>query len=264
MTAYSNIATMNRSFQFAAPYVALISFIIFAVSIYKRNDFTQTLKALPELSSEPKQSPINRPAFLTEYNKETFEVIPKYDYEIYGLVVSYRLHDANGSTMIHDLNKDHLNVADFCVVWGTSADPQLLKAMEFSNGQFTCNYGASSHQVWEDFNHNQLSNNHLLATDENIRSAIDRIRIGDQIHIKGWLSHYVNPMGYERGTSTTRTDTGNGACETVFVNEIHILQSMSTEWRHLIWLSFLSLSAALWTIYHTPVVARQYEKSKNK
>ena len=214
---------MNHLTSKSAPYIALISLFVVIISFTKRNDFTDSLEILSALNQEPAQSLINQPAFYADYNDETFEIIPKYDYELFGLVVSYRLHDANGSTMIHDLTKDHLNVADFCVVWGTSADTKLLQNMDFSNGQFTCQY-SGSHTVWDKFNHEQLSNNHLLALDENIREQIDEVKIGDQIRIKGWLSHYINPVGSERGTSIVRTDTGNGACETIFVNEIELLK----------------------------------------
>lgn len=263
LNAYSNIAAMNRSFQFVAPYIAIISFVVLAISVYKRNDFSTTLKPLPALSQEPKQTPINQDPFETTYNNETFKIMPRFEYEIYGLVVSYRLHNANGTSMLHDLNKDHLNVADFCVVWGESADPHLLKNMDFSSGQFTCNYSSSSRQIWESFKHEKLSNNHLLATDEMIRNQIDQVRIGDQIYIKGRLAHYTNPLGFERRTSTVRTDKGNGACETLLVDEIQIIKSMGSQWRNLIWLALLSLCVALWVIYHTPINADQFGKNNS-
>ncbi len=252
---------MNRLTSTLVPYIALFSFFVLIVSFYKRNDFTSSLETVGALNQEPEQNIINQPPFFADYNDETFEIIPKYDYELYGLVVSYRLHDASGSTMIHDLTKDHLNVADFCVVWGTSADSTLLKDMEFSNGQFTCQY-SGSHAVWDKFNHDQLSNNHLLALDDNIRKQIDKVNIGDQIRIKGWLSHYVNPLGSERGTSITRTDTGNGACETIFVNEIELLKPMSSLWKRLMWLSLVTFFIAMWVLYHKPIEASDFAKSE--
>ncbi len=219
-------------------YLVVISFILLVIAFFNRNTLTDDINVLPELAVEPVQEIITAPAFTTTYNDESFEVMPKYDYELTGLVVSYRLHDADGGMMLHALNKDHLNVADFCVVWGDSANPELLRDFQFSNGQFTCNYSTQSRTAWDAFNNNQLSNNHLLAIEEHIRDTIKDIKIGDQINIKGWLAHYKNPMGYERGTSTNRTDTGNGACETIFVNEISILQSMNSHWRSLMSFSF--------------------------
>jgi hypothetical protein len=34
-----------------------------------------------------------------------------------------------------------------------------------------------------------------------------------------------------RGTSTTREDTGNGACETIYVDEFEIVVRASSGWR---------------------------------
>lgn len=233
-------------------YAVDFSFLLLLISFFKRNDFTNDLQVLSQLSQEPVQTAVETAPFETEYNEETFKVIPKYDYEIYGLVVSYRLHDSEYGQMLHALSKDHLNVGDVCVVWGKNADIDILREFDFINGQFTCNYSTRSNQAWQAFNQAQLSNNHLLAVDEQIRDAIDDIKIGDQIKIKGWLSHYVGPTGFERGTSMTRTDTGNGACETIFVNNIEIMSSTNSIWRSLMSFSFGALLISLWLFYKTP------------
>ena len=51
---------------------------------------------------------------------------------------------------------------------------------------------------------------------------------GDQIKIKGYLVDYkVAKDGqtlFTRGTSTTRTDNGNGACETIYVEDVEIIR----------------------------------------
>lgn len=228
------------------------SFIVLVFSCQKRNDFTPALKLNPQLQQEPLQTPTDKSAFTTTYNDAAFEIIPQYNYELYGLVVSYRLHDSESGWMLHALNEDHINVADYCVVWGQSANPAILQDFNFSNGQFTCQYSTRSHEAWQAFNNNQLSNNHLLAIDEAIRDRIDEINIGDQIHIKGWLSHYKNPAGFERGTSTTRTDSGNGACETILVNEINIIAHMQNIWRQLMWLALGLLCLTLYIYFKSP------------
>ena len=85
-----------------------------------------------------------------------------------------------------------------------------------------------------------------------VRDTIEEIKIGDQIHIKGWLAHYQNPMGFERGTSTTRTDIGNGACETIWVEQISILSTMSTIWRKLLWFTFVIFCLTLFIYLKSP------------
>ncbi|MFH1536868.1 MAG: hypothetical protein ABID45_02705, partial [Patescibacteria group bacterium] len=51
---------------------------------------------------------------------------------------------------------------------------------------------------------------------------------------KGYLSNYEtynfeNILVSQRGTSTTRKDEGNGACETIYVTDVEVLQT-NTSW----------------------------------
>ena len=43
--------------------------------------------------------------------------------------------------------------------------------------------------------------------------------------------------GSKRGTSTTRTDTGDGACETIYVRDFRIIREATSYWRISMWTS---------------------------
>ena len=67
------------------------------------------------------------------------------------------------------------------------------------------------------------SNNHLIPSDENVNKLIKRIKKGDYVKIEGYLvmvkiRHW--PGFFMMDTSTSRTDTGNGACETIYVTNV--------------------------------------------
>lgn len=83
-----------------------------------------------------------------------------------------------------------------------------------------------------------------------MRRAINKVRVGDRIQLRGWLANYSNNEGFSRGTSITRNDKGNGACETVYVKQFTILQSMDNGWRTLLNLSLFGVlsSALLWLV----------------
>ena len=67
---------------------------------------------------------------------------------------------------------------------------------------------------------------------------------GDQIHLKGYLVTYSHGGG-TRGTSLTRDDTGNGACETIYVTDINILRKANRFWRYLFSLSTLLVAGSI-------------------
>jgi hypothetical protein len=134
---------------------------------------------------------------------------------------------------------------DVCVIWGKTAKSAYLNQLKFWNGQFTCNFKTKSSPAWASFNVNEISNNHLITNDEWIRDKVKDLKVGDQIRIKGWLSSYGvakngKLIGGKRGTSTVRDDTGNGACETIYVQTIDILKSMDNGWRAAMTISLIA------------------------
>jgi hypothetical protein len=196
----------------------------------------------PALAAEPRQEEIVRPPLDVEQGGVTYRVEPKYRYTLDGMVVSYRVHDADH--LLHRLWNDHLNVADLCVVWGHDAGGVDLHAFDFDSGEFTCMFRTRSEQEWRAFRLDQISNNHLITADPALRARIADVAVGDQVHLEGFLSSYSNASGFHRGTSTTRQDTGNGACETVYVTGFDIVEPGPRGWRRL-------GSAALWGMFIT-------------
>jgi len=198
------------------------------------------------LKTQPQQVAVSLAPFSVEVNQVNYQVQALYDYSLYGLVVSYAHHD--GDSMLHKLWNDHLNTSDVCVVWSNTAFDIDLNDYSFWNGQFTCNIKTADSAAWARFDMKQLSNNHLLSDDRIIRRKIKDISIGDQIYIKGWLSEYASEDGAKRGTSISREDTGNGACETIFVTEFDILRASKNPWRTLMGLSLVLLLSTI--AYH--------------
>ena len=213
------------------------------VAFWNRNDIPGTLVFHPGLEHDPKQRALTKAPLTVPYAGIDYRVEPLYDYELYGLVVSYRMHD--GEDSMHRWSNDRLNMADLCVVWSDTAFSEHLTKLDFWNGIFTCNVQTRDSVAWAHFDMNQLSNNHLISDDPFIRERVDDVRIGDQIRVKGWLARYGAVGGELRGTSTTREDTGNGACETIYVNEFEIVEPGFSRWRLAMYLSLATLMATL-------------------
>ncbi len=228
-----------------------ISFILLLISFWNRNDLTNDMQIAEELLQEPTQNKVEESTFSVNVNKINYEIQPLFSYELYGLVVSYELHDGNYN--LHKRWNDHLNVADYCVVWDQSATNKHLPDFKIWNGQFTCNFSTKDRQAWDSFNPEQLSNNHLISENKYIRKKLSKIRIGDQVRIEGWLANYKNlTNGGTRGTSITRDDVGNGACETIYVNDVTILKSYTNIWRKLMYASLTALVIFLVLYFKAP------------
>lgn len=235
--------------------VVLCLCALLVLSFFKRNDFVEGQVLVGQLLHEPSQTAAYKDPFSVDLSGHRYAVAPKFRYDLYGLVVSYRHHD--GDNQLHKSWGDYINMADICVVWQDNANSSLLNQFKFWNGQFTCNYQTASDEAWHAFKDNQLSNNHLISESPHIRSKVSKVKIGDQIRIRGWLSEYSNERGGKRGTSTNREDTGNGACETIYVERFDILQSAKNPWRISLYVSFGLLLLLTILYFFSPFKPRQ-------
>lgn len=228
----------------------VVSFVWLLVSFWNRNELPGNIDPVPELQNEPAQTATARQPFRVEFNGVNYTVAPEFAYDITGMIVSYRHHD--GNSRMHSRANDHLNMLDVCVIWGDNPANDRLHKISFWNGIFTCNVKTRDQQAWDAFDMNQLSNNHLISDDDFIRRQVRKIQVGDQIRIKGYLSSYTNDGGSTRGTSTTRTDTGNGACETIYVEQFKIVEAATSYWRISMWASLALLLTGLVIHFKAP------------
>ncbi|MDJ0907154.1 MAG: hypothetical protein QNI96_14130 [Woeseiaceae bacterium] len=225
------------------------SFIWLLVSFWNRNDLPGRIDYVPEILAEPEQTATSERPFYATVNDVQYLVEPEYAYDLTGMVVSYRRHE--GNSRMHMLANDHINMMDVCVVWGDNTGSDLY-AIDFWNGIFTCNVFTRDREAWDSFDMDQLSNNHLISDDDFIRKQVGKIRVGDQIRFRGYLASYSNDMGGRRGTSTTRTDTGDGACETVYVEYFRIVEPATSLWRISMWTSLVLLLTGLVIHFRRP------------
>ncbi len=223
--------------------------MVLLVSFWKRNELPGRIDYVPEIQNEPLQTSTRERPFEVSFNGVDYLVEPEYEYDITAMVVSFRHHDHDYSRM-HRLAEDHLNMLDVCVVWGDNIRASLSK-IDFWNGIFTCNVSTSDRRAWASFDMDKLSNNHLLSDNPRIRDQVQNIRVGDQIRVRGFLASYTGPTG-TRGTSTTRTDTGDGACETLFIERFQILRPATSYWRWSMWGSLVLLILGLVLHFRKP------------
>lgn len=223
---------------------------VLLVSFWNRNTLPGDIDYVPQVFEEPRQTATRNKPFDIRYKGIDYEVEPQYDYELHGMVVSFRHHD--GNSRMHLRSNDKLNMLDVCVVWGDNLRHPDLNDLDFWNGIFTCNVSTRDQAAWDAFDMYQLSNNHLISDDELIRDRVSGLKVGDQIRVRGSLASYGSTGGGKRGTSTTRLDTGDGACETIFVEDFSIVRPARSNWRLAMYASLLALLAGLGLHFASP------------
>jgi hypothetical protein len=158
--------------------VIVISFLWLLVSFWNRNELPGSIDYIAGIANEPQQTGTDRRSFEAVWDGVAYRVDPEYDYDLVGMIVSFRHHDEN--SRMHRLADDHLNMLDVCVVWGNNTSGAQLDKIDFWNGIFTCNVKTRDQAAWESFDMYQLSNNHLISDDDFIRDQVRKVKVGDQ------------------------------------------------------------------------------------
>jgi len=232
--------------------IAMIASLLAAAGCWWMQDALPDAQKLhQDLFSEPKQLRVSRPPLDTRVNGVDYRIQPRYSYDMRALVVS--LHDSDTWwDYAHKAWNDNVNVVDLCVVWGENAASGIYHYIEFWNDQWTCSFQSKSSEAWNAFDMKEASNNHMVTDDPAVAKALRAVRIGDQIRVTGYLVDYTtfkngSPLG-TRVSSEVRTDTGNGACEVLFVESFDVISSTGRGWRLglKIALGCLLLSLILW------------------
>jgi len=237
---------LRRLAKFILPVAALA----FTVSFLMRNRLPDKGLVLGPLVQNPVQTKDAVPGpFEVTRKKFTYTVTPLFNYELWGMVVSYH-HAASFIDVSHQQWNDYLNTKDICVIWGKNVATGIYERMKFKNRDFTCFYRYPDRETGELFTENCLSNNHLLPADPFVAAAVLKARKGDQVHFKGWLVSYGQKGApYSRGSSTVRNDRGNGACEVVYITDFEILREANAAWRALYKLSLVLIGLSIAALF---------------
>jgi len=111
---------------------------------------------------------------------------------------------------------------DLALGWGRMSDSDVLDKVHVSqSGRFYLwqvrQFPIPEREIVE-----SSANMHLIAADDGIERAIKRTRVGDVVSFDGYLVEADWPNGARTVSSLTRSDTGAGACEVVWVENFTI------------------------------------------
>ncbi|MBU0506412.1 MAG: hypothetical protein ABII18_09060 [bacterium] len=212
-------------------YAFIICLLLYGYSYFKTEQLPSPKEIDAQLLEQPTQTQTDRQPFTMLFGDKEYVITPLYDYELTGLVVSYSDLDKMWFNIYYD--RDPYNRKDVCVIFGSNLARNYYQKVDYHSGSWTCYYSYEFKDV-PYFNHEELSNNHLITANEEISHQLNEVRSGDQIKVKGYLVNYsINGEQGARTTSTTRTDKGQGACEVIYVEELEIIKSANFMWRAL-------------------------------
>ena len=109
---------------------------------------------------------------------------------------------------------------DLALGWGRMSDSAVLEKISVSQGNRFYYWHVDEFPIPRRDIETSSANMHMIPADDAVHRALDRVRPGQVIHLRGFLVDASRPDGWQWHTSMTREDTGNGACELVYVEDI--------------------------------------------
>ena len=111
-----------------------------------------------------------------------------------------------------------LSPTDLALGWGRMREDAVLERLDISQSSRWYHYRWQGHPPLppEEI---QLSsaNMHMIPADATVANTLRGVREGETVRIDGWLVEARSPDGWRWRSSTSRDDSGGGACEVVYV-----------------------------------------------
>jgi hypothetical protein len=111
---------------------------------------------------------------------------------------------------------------DLGVGWGPLSDSAILDQLEFSQmGRFFYwNPKRGDFPLAREVMITHLAQMHMIPSTDEIASRLGRLRPGQLVTVRGYLVDVRGANGFTWKTSLSRSDTGAGACEIVWVESV--------------------------------------------
>lgn len=141
---------------------------------------------------------------------------PVADYSITARILSKKRYSGDWSAQVAKY--------DFAFGWGKMSNPELTKDISISQSMRFYFYRAKPEcTLTMRYIARHSANNHLIPANNAVKKALASLNKEDIARFDGKLiklTGWYDKRTVTWGTSTTRNDTGNGACELIYVEKV--------------------------------------------
>ena len=115
-----------------------------------------------------------------------------------------------------------LSPVDLALGWGPMSDSQVLDAISIRQGDRWYFWSAARLPLMPAEISSHSANMHMIPATEWVAHRLTRAKPGQLVHLEGKLVRADGPDGWHWVSSLSRTDTGDGSCEVVWVERAEV------------------------------------------
>ena len=115
-----------------------------------------------------------------------------------------------------------LSPTDLALGWGPMADPQVLAQIDISQSNRWYYWRAAQLPIPRREIETHSANMHMIPANAGLAARLKAVRVGQLVHLKGQLVRADGRDGWHWVSSLSRTDTGDGSCEVIWVESAQV------------------------------------------
>lgn len=113
-----------------------------------------------------------------------------------------------------------LSPVDLALGWGPMSDSAVISQLSIRQSGRFYHWSAERLPIPKQAISRNSANMHMVPADARTEKTLKSLRPGEVVRLAGYLIRADAPDGWHWVSSLTRDDSGNGACELVWVKEI--------------------------------------------
>ena len=113
---------------------------------------------------------------------------------------------------------------DLVFGWGRMSDEAVLQKIELSQSNRYYHWRTKEFPIPQREIEVNSANMHIIPADSTIARELKNVRKGQVVRVSGYLVQAAAPDGWRWVSSLTRKDTGTGACELIWAENLTIVR----------------------------------------
>lgn len=159
-------------------------------------------------------APVQQSASLGAIQRNGYTITPVQAYQIEARVLSTKTYSTGRESDVSPL--------DLTLGWGQMSDEAVLSTIRISQSNRFYFWTVDAFPIPREAIETQSANVHMIPADAQVADTLQSVRRGQVVTLTGELVNVSAPDGWHWKSSLTRNDTGNGACELMYVRRVEL------------------------------------------
>lgn len=198
-----------------------ILIILIGVWFYKESMMPSPIPDNPppltqiEVFHDVEQQPIQRKFSGLPFRFGEAIITPKYEFFVTARVLSKKKYADYGAAYAP---------IDLALGWGRMSKPEVIDGFKISQRNRWFYWRTDDMAMPRSEVVRSAANMHIIPSNPDINTQLKMIKEGQVVELSGKLVNLTDTENFRWVSSTTRNDTGNGACELFFVESLEIIE----------------------------------------